>query len=784
MFQNMGIPPSPRHDHVFAAVGRRLFVVGGRTAREDKDDQDIMHYLDHGIITYPKSENEPAIVPRASSSMPVPRSGKQALEKHLSTSPRSSGSVLTVEPSTSVSASAKAPIRTNSPIRTHSLGASSHISRQGSLRVRRDMISPLQQLIDNTTSNLKNPQVPERQLSGSSRIIVASPSPATTPIPGPLSHNEDDEEDLLLPATLMMNDDDNTSGTGSGLRRDSAYPSSLVVHDLPERKTPQHVQQQKQEKQDDQETDQEQKSHENDHGQDQEQKNHENDAVDASLDVSLSDTPEDSRPRPTAHDSTQPLESKVADASFLPPEPVQQLPQRTEMDTVPQSSTVHAPGQAPMAQNEADELDDATREELLAQIRERDEIIKSMKNTEHWWRTQVSKARGLAPPAPTTKTGVATDESSTKNAQCSLSTGNGDDDAMDAHPDIQLLTFPDDDTPGQSKRLFFEQLIRAKSQARRIRRDIYLTCKPISSKLDHDHRIQQAALEEAKHYKTLCAAILFHRHHSLTSTATNTSTSKTSSTANANANEKEPVHHLDAVMRTSGASHASSLTSGAVDLLEHEMDRRMVRLDQQLQTLLDLGSYTRDRLAEYKDQAEANAQVKSMLTRQVDRGHQKAVFYQDMYESLLKQMLALQRATMQHQFATIRNKYQHKLLQHQMASVQQFDPQPEIRHSLASMSIASGDTTTSSSHRRDSHEPYLDADGWNDLLTHWKAKNKHQQGTIDQLREQLIVSTEVIHQLRMDLICKTNDWRSTLVQLEKVKADIHQLRRTAASSLP
>lgn len=121
---------------------------------------------------------------------------------------------------------------------------------------------------------------------------------------------------------------------------------------------------------------------------------------------------------------------------------------------------------------------------LLQQIKTRDLEITEMKNKEHWWRTQVAKARGI-------------------DKQPIEITTTIDD----------LIDFSDDSTNSptlndqQIKRLLFEQLVATKTEIRHIKRDIESACKPISVKLDHEERIQQEALHQANHYKALYEAL-------------------------------------------------------------------------------------------------------------------------------------------------------------------------------------------------------------------------------------------------------------------------------------
>jgi hypothetical protein len=125
---------------------------------------------------------------------------------------------------------------------------------------------------------------------------------------------------------------------------------------------------------------------------------------------------------------------------------------------------------------------------LLQQIKERDLEITEMKNKEHWWRTQVAKARGI----DKQHMEIITTNTTTKD---------------------DLIDFSDDSTNSptlndqQIKRLLFEQLVATKTEVRHIKRDIESACKPISIKLDHEERIQQEALHQANHYKALYEAL-------------------------------------------------------------------------------------------------------------------------------------------------------------------------------------------------------------------------------------------------------------------------------------
>ncbi|ORX61572.1 galactose oxidase [Hesseltinella vesiculosa] len=631
MFQNMGQAPSPRHDHALAVLGHRICVIGGNAPTESKSDLDLVHILDHDIITYPPASDVPSVVPRASTSLPLAPRQKH----HLSTSTRST---------TSLSTQLSSHTHTHSqrlPARTHSLRAAARLtsspSSQPSLRLRREPMSPLQQLIDDTNNSLRQ-----------ARSDTSSPHP-------------------------LLNDDDQPTAPPS-IHSDTAPP---VSSPLPATHPPEPAQE-----------------------------------------VQLEPPSSGSCPPPSSPAPTGLLVYDVPDKKKV----VHRHHQHGQQSLIP------------IAELDQPSTTDA---ELLDQIEQRDNVIRSMKNMELWWRTRVAKARGLPLPLlspldlakhgdagllTSTSTDLIAASASVSELQLprhSLPEKHPDllhDDDIPA--DIHLLAFPDDATPGQNKRLFFENLITAKSEARRIRHDIYLTAKPISAKLDLDHQICQAALEEASHYKTLCAALLF--------------------------NQPSQSGHP-----------ARDLSPGAVDLLEQELGHRMTRLEQKLQTILELNIYTSEHLAQYRDQADASHRMKTTLNRQLEHVHQKAVQYHDMYEALLKQMVSLQRSTMSYHFQTVRNKYELQLLEQQVTSMKQINP-------LNLITLA---------------PPVKTAPTWDDVLRHWLAKNKNQQLTNDQLREQLLVSSELTHQLRLDLLRKTNDWRSTLVNLEKTKLAIRHLKR-------
>lgn len=54
MFQNMGPAPSPRSGHAIAAVGTRIFVLGGESSPRggDEEDDSAVHVLETGELVF------------------------------------------------------------------------------------------------------------------------------------------------------------------------------------------------------------------------------------------------------------------------------------------------------------------------------------------------------------------------------------------------------------------------------------------------------------------------------------------------------------------------------------------------------------------------------------------------------------------------------------------------------------------------------------------------------------------------------------------------------------
>ncbi|CAO3597366.1 unnamed protein product [Absidia cylindrospora] len=357
---------------------------------------------------------------------------------------------------------------------------------------------------------------------------------------------------------------------------------------------------------------------------------------------------------------------------------------------------------------------------LLQEIKSRDRTISEMKNKEHWWRTQVAKARGIGgQPMETT-----TDLEQQLHLMCFSDDSDDDGHVMNSNG------IPD----GRIKRLLFEQLVIAKSEARHIKRDIQATSKSVSMKLDHEDRIRKAALDEANHYKALCATLL-HRGKSTT----------------INDGEENLLHGME-----------NDDQSDGLELYQAQQERRATHLKTNLDKVLQDNFAMKKELVTIQEESRTNELQRYMVAKQLDEEHARAERTQAAYSAALKRLYMLQKRTHVDEQKHSVNQHHIKLLEDQLESVQhQLNEQQELKHSRP-FDHGGGDLSASTEKNKD-------------CIMEWELKNNDQQETITTLKQQLAQATHLMRSLHTDLKKSTSDWSTVITTLKITKSEIESL---------
>ncbi|ORZ22981.1 hypothetical protein BCR42DRAFT_127097 [Absidia repens] len=399
------------------------------------------------------------------------------------------------------------------------------------------------------------------------------------------------------------------------------------------------------------------------------------------------------------------------------------IPQHTHL-----SNDLSASPPIPHNEQSNTSMDYVNEESLLLQeIKSRDRTISEMKNKEHWWRTQVAKARGIGDqPMDTTADVVQqlhlmcfSDDTDT----------DGDDDNDDGH-----MSSSNGITDGRIKRLLFEQLVIAKAQARHIKRDIQATSKSVSMKLDHEDRIRKAALGEASHYKALCAALLLHQGKATTN----------------NDGKENLLHRMENDDQLDG-----------LGLYRAEQERRATRLKTNLDKVLQDNFAMKRELVTIHEESRANELQRYMVAKQLGEEHARAERTQAAYSAALKRLYMLQKRTHTDEQKHSVNQHHIKLLEDQLESIQhQLNDQQELKQNLA---------------LDDSVNLPASAEKNKDCIMEWESKNNEQQEIITTLKQQLAQATHLMRSLHTDLKKSTSDWSTVITNLKITKSEIESL---------
>ncbi|KAI8099531.1 uncharacterized protein BX664DRAFT_354935 [Halteromyces radiatus] len=388
------------------------------------------------------------------------------------------------------------------------------------------------------------------------------------------------------------------------------------------------------------------------------------------------------------------------------------------------------------------------RTTLLEEIKARDLVISEMKSKEHWWRTQVEKARGIG------KYPMGTMDNDESHDEYLLHFSDDDDDEHKSDKISRKYT----------KQLFFEQLVMAKTEIRHIKRDIRTACQPVCKKLDQEDRIQQAALNETNHYKAMCAAMLLYRGQSTHRTLQDV-------VKRWDQNDAQAIEDLES------DSHKNF---NGMELYETQRSRRITRLEKQLDQVLQDNEATKEMLISTQEQVKASELARQMADDELEKQHRLAEQHQAAYDTTLKRLYLLQKRTQTDEQKQAINVHhiealtrqldfaQDQLEQHQQVLAQQSTgmiKDTESKNGDESSQTTMEVTPTISS----SHQKMYDAE------KHWKHKTKEQHDIISSLHAQLAEANHLIRSLHSELKKSTSNLTSTLRTLETRKIEIDRL---------